>query len=52
MRQITFGKKKEALELYLDGFSTNEIVDKTRSPKELLFPSLRMPERGNFPNLN
>jgi len=29
MRQITFGKKMKALELYLGGFSTNEIVNKT-----------------------
>ena len=51
MRQIASGKKVEALELYLDGFSTNERT-RAESPKGLSFQYSGMPERGNFPDLN
>jgi len=51
MRQITFGKKMEALELYLDGFSTNEIVDKTGISKGAVISILKDAREGKFPQL-
>ena len=51
MRQITFGKKMEALELYLDGFSTNEIVDKTGISKGAVISIIKDAREGKFPQL-
>ena len=51
MRQITFGKKMEALELYLDGFSTNEIVTKTSISKGAVISILKDAREGKFPQL-
>lgn len=51
MRQISFGKKMEALELYLKGFSTNEIVDKTGISKGAVISIIKDAREGKFPQL-
>jgi hypothetical protein len=51
MRQITFQTKMEALELYLDGFSTNEIVDKSGISKGAVVSILRDAREGESPRL-
>jgi DNA repair exonuclease SbcCD ATPase subunit len=51
MRQISFGKKMEALELYLRGFSTNEIVDKTGISKGAVIIIIKDAREGKFPQL-
>jgi DNA repair exonuclease SbcCD ATPase subunit len=51
MRQISFGKKMEALELYLTGFSTNEIVDKTGTSKGAVITIIKDAREGKFPQL-
>lgn len=51
MRQITFQAKMEALELYLQGFSTNEIVDKTGISKGAVVSIMKDAREGKFPQL-
>ena len=51
MRQITFQAKMEALEFYLDGFSTNEIVNKTGISKGAVISILKDAREGKFPQL-
>jgi predicted nucleic acid-binding Zn-ribbon protein len=51
MRQITFQAKMEALEFYLDGFSTNEIVNKTGISKGAIISILKDAREGKFPQL-
>jgi len=51
MRKITFVKKMEALEFYLGGFSTNEIVDKTGMSKGAIISILKDAREGKFPQL-
>jgi DNA repair exonuclease SbcCD ATPase subunit len=51
MRQITFQAKMEALEFYLDGFSTNEIVNKTGISKGAVISILKDAREGKFPRL-
>lgn len=49
MRQITFQAKMEALELYLLGLSTNEIVAKTSISKGAVISILKDAREGKFP---
>lgn len=51
MRQITFGAKMEALELYLQGLSANEIVAKTGISKGAVISILKDARAGKFPRL-
>ena len=51
MRQITFQAKIEALQLYLDGLPTNEIVDKTGISKGAVISILKDAREGKFPRL-
>jgi len=51
MRQITFQAKMEVLELYLQGFSTNEVVDKTRISKGAVVSIIKDAREGKFPQL-
>jgi predicted nucleic acid-binding Zn-ribbon protein len=51
MRQITFQAKMEALELYLEGFPTNEIVNKTGTSKGTVISILKDAREGKFPQL-
>ncbi len=51
MRQITFEAKMEALELYLQGLSANEIVAKTGISKGAVISILKDAREGNFPRL-
>ena len=51
MRQISFQTKMEAIELYLGGFSTNEIVNKTGISKGAVISILKDAREGKFPRL-
>ncbi len=51
MRQISFQQKMEAIELYLDGFSANEIVAKTGVSKGAVISILKDAREGKFPGL-
>ena len=51
MRQITFGAKMEALELYLQALSANEIVAKTGISKGAVVSILKDAREGKFPAL-
>ena len=51
MRQISFQTKMEALELYLQGFSTNEIVTKAGISKGAVISILKGARESNFPGL-
>lgn len=51
MRQITHGAKMEALDLYLEGLSTNEIVAKTGISKGAVVSILKDAREGKFPQL-
>ena len=51
MRQISFQQKMEAIELYLEGLSTNEIVDKSQISKGAVVSILKDAREGKFPGL-
>lgn len=51
MRQITFQAKMEALELYLQGFSSNEAVEKTGISKGAVVSIIKDAREGKFPQL-
>jgi len=51
MRQISFQVKMKALELYVKGFSANEIVDETGISKGAVVSILRDAREGKFPDL-
>jgi predicted nucleic acid-binding Zn-ribbon protein len=51
MRQISFQIKMEALDLYLQGFSANEIVTKTGISKGTIISILKDAREGRFPGL-
>jgi DNA repair exonuclease SbcCD ATPase subunit len=51
MRQISFQTKMEALELYLQGLSANEIVTKIGISKGAVISILKGAREGNFPGL-
>ncbi|MFC1999721.1 hypothetical protein ACFLXE_03050 [Chloroflexota bacterium] len=51
MRQISFQAKMKALELYVEGLSTNEIVDETVISKGAVVSILRDAREGKFPDL-
>lgn len=51
MRQIAFQMKMEALELYLQGFSADKIVDKTGISKGAVVSIIRDAREGKFPEL-
>ena len=51
MRQLTFGAKMEALELYLQGLSANDIVTQTGISKGAVISILKDARDGKFPDL-
>jgi len=51
MRQISFQQKMEVIELYLNGLSTNEIVDKSQISKGAVVSILKDAREGNLPVL-
>jgi len=51
MRQISFQQKMEAIELYLGGLSTNDIVAKTTVSKGAIVSILEDAREGKFPGL-
>jgi len=51
MRQISFQKKMEVIELYLKGLSTNEIVAKAGISKGAVISILQDARAGKFPGL-
>jgi hypothetical protein len=51
MRQISFQQKMEAIELYLEGISTNDIVDKSQISKGAVVSILKDAREGKFPVL-
>ncbi len=51
MRPISFQQKMEAIEIYLEGFSTNEIVAKTGISKGAVVSILKDAREGTFPDL-
>jgi predicted nucleic acid-binding Zn-ribbon protein len=51
MRQISFQQKMEVIELYLEGLSTNEIVDKSQISKGAVVSILKDAREGKFPGL-
>jgi phage shock protein A len=51
MREISFQKKMVVIELYLDGLSTNQIVDKSRVSKGAVVSIIKDAREGNFPAL-
>ncbi len=51
MGPITFQAKMEALELYLQGFSANQIVDKTEISKGAVVSIIKDAREGKFPQL-
>jgi predicted nucleic acid-binding Zn-ribbon protein len=51
MRKISFGPKTEALDLYLQGFSANEVVAKTGISKGAVISILKDAREGKFPGL-
>lgn len=51
MRQISFQQKMEVIELYLEGLSTNEIVDKSQISKGAIISILKDAREGKFPVL-
>ncbi len=51
MRQITYQAKMEALELYLKGFSANEVVAKTGISKGAVISIIKDAREGKFPQL-
>ena len=51
MRPITFEAKMEALEFYLEGFSTNDIVAKTGISKGAVISIFKDAREGRFPHL-
>ena len=51
MRQITFQAKMEALGLYLQGFSSNEAVEKTGISKGAVVSIIKDAREGKFPQL-
>jgi hypothetical protein len=51
MRPISFQQKMEVIELYLEGFSTNEIVDKSQISKGAVVSILKDAREGKFPGL-
>ncbi|MBW2118170.1 MAG: hypothetical protein JRH09_09675 [Deltaproteobacteria bacterium] len=51
MRQISFQQKMEVIEFYLEGLSTNEIVDKSQISKGAIISILKDAREGKFPVL-
>lgn len=51
MRPISFKQKIEVIELYLEGLSTNEIVEKTQISKGAVVSILQNAREGEFPDL-
>lgn len=51
MRQISFQQKMEVIELYLEGLSTNDIVDKSQISKGAVVSILKDAREGKFPVL-
>jgi len=51
VRPISFQQKMGVIELYLKGFSTNEIVDKSQISKGAVVSILKDAREGNFPGL-
>ncbi len=51
MRQISFQQKMEVIELYLEGLSTNKIVDKSQISKGAVISILKDAREGKFPGL-
>lgn len=51
MRQISFQQKMEVIELYLEGYSTNEIVDKSQISKGAVISIIQDAREGKFPGL-
>ena len=51
MRPISFQQKMGVIGLYLKGFSTNEIVDKSQISKGAVVSILKDAREGNFPGL-
>jgi len=51
MRQISFQRKMESLDLYLKGLSTNEIVTKAGISKGAVISILKDAREGKFPGL-
>lgn len=51
MRQISFQQKMEVIEFYLEGLSTNEIVDKSQISKGAVVSILKDVREGEFPGL-
>ena len=49
MRQISFQQKMEVIELYLEGLSTNAIVDKSQISKGAVVSILEDAREGKFP---
>jgi predicted nucleic acid-binding Zn-ribbon protein/predicted DNA-binding protein YlxM (UPF0122 family) len=51
MRQISFQQKMEVIELYLEGLSTNDIVDKSQISKGAVVSILKDAREDKFPGL-
>ena len=51
MRPISFQQKMGVIDLYLEGLSTNEIVDKSQISKGAVVSILKDAREGNFPGL-
>jgi len=51
MRPLSFQQKMEVVELYLEGLSTNEIVDKSQISKGAVVSILKDAREGKFPGL-
>lgn len=51
MRQIDFQTKMHALELYLQGYSANEVVEKTGISKGAVISIIKDAREGKFPQL-
>ncbi len=51
MRQINFQQKMEVIDFYLEGFSTNDIVDKSQISKGAIISIIQDAREGKFVGL-